>query len=437
MDSPGTEIDIDIPDAFMNRHVFGFGTTGVGKSRLIELIVEQEIRKGRSVIYIDPKGDQQLFTKIFQVTRETDRLSELQLITPIFPEYSATLNPLAYSFMSDELVSHVTSGIDVKDNFYRDVAKLIIIPVINGQIILARDQGMLPELTFMKIFEEISLAKLGQLRNALSRVGSDDAKYYALMLDQVLSWTPDHYTKVSTTLINTLVTLTGGNIGKIIGHADSNRLIQRLEENKPVVAVVHTGSMLVRDSASILGRVLLSMVQGAIGRAFLSSKQVMKPGLTLVIDEAQSALTKESIDLFAKGGSADLRVIAFAQSVNQIYDALGDEIAGRTALDNSNTKIFMRCSDAETSKYVVEHFGTRTVLQGILGNNAITSRQVEQDVLKTQNILDLQPQEFYLMTYSGRFKGRTLDVAIPNVKIRFPDAPASQTNLRRASGVAP
>src|SRR5512137_3142979 len=72
-------VPIAVPDADRKRHTFVFGTTGVGKTRLCENLIEQDIRKGYSVVYFDPKGDQQIFTKIYEVAREEDRLEELML----------------------------------------------------------------------------------------------------------------------------------------------------------------------------------------------------------------------------------------------------------------------------------------------------------------------------------------------------------------------
>jgi hypothetical protein len=41
-----------------------------GKTRILENMVEQDIRKGYSVVVIDPKGDIDLFSKIVQVAFE-------------------------------------------------------------------------------------------------------------------------------------------------------------------------------------------------------------------------------------------------------------------------------------------------------------------------------------------------------------------------------
>jgi len=56
MDHRTKIVPIAIPDADRKRHTFVFGTTGVGKTRLCENLIEQDIRKGYSVVYFDPKG---------------------------------------------------------------------------------------------------------------------------------------------------------------------------------------------------------------------------------------------------------------------------------------------------------------------------------------------------------------------------------------------
>jgi len=424
MEHPTKIVPLSIPDSYRKRHMFVFGTTGVGKTRLCENLIEQDINKGYSVVYFDPKGDQQIFTKIFDVARSAGRLDELMLVTPIFPEYSSVVDPMAFYFMIDELVGHIISGIQGgKEPFYRNIAKEITTAVITANILLATEEGRLPVMNIDTIRQSIRRDALEETMNALRRIGTHEADLTAGMLEDILKSPMEYYAKVSSTLRTALMELSSGNIGKIIGQADSNRFIKRLEEGKRVILVVHTGTMITREAAATLGKVLLSMIQSFIGRVYLSNKQKVDPPLSVYIDEAQSLFYQGVEDLFAKAGSADVMVTAFAQSVNQVYAVVGEEF-GKSILDNTNTKIFMRCSDAETSEYVVKHFGVRNVLTGIFGSNQVTTREVEQDILKVQDILGLQPREFYMLTYSGRFKGTTLDAPNPRLKIIFPEAPA-------------
>ena len=104
LDHPETILELGFPDNFRKGHCWCFGTTRVGKTRVMEHIIEQDIRKGYSVVAIDPKGDIELFSKITQLAIETGRHHDLMLVTPIFPQYSAILDPLASYYMPEELV---------------------------------------------------------------------------------------------------------------------------------------------------------------------------------------------------------------------------------------------------------------------------------------------------------------------------------------------
>jgi len=351
------------------------------------------------------------------------------LVTPIFPEYSAVVDPMAFYFMPDELVGHIVSGImGGREPFYRNIAKEITTAVISAYIILAKRHGNMPIMNIDTIRQNIRRESLETTMKSLRSIGSPEASLTAGMLEDILKSPLEYYAKVSSTLRTALMELSSGNIGKIIGQADSNRFINNLEAGGRVILVVHTGAMITREASATLGKVLLSMIQSFVGRVYLSNRQKVDPPLSIFIDEAQSLLYQGVEELFAKAGSADVMVTAFAQSVNQIYAVIGEEF-GKSILDNTNTKIFMRCSDAETSDYVVKHFGVQNILTGIFGSNQVTTREVEQDILRVQDVLSLQPREFYMMTYSGRFKGTTLDARNPKIKIIFPEAPAVITSM--------
>ena len=424
LDDPAKVIPLRLSDSHRKRHTFVFGTTGVGKTRLAELMIEQDIRAGKNIVFLDPKGDQQIFTKIFDVARQCGRESEMQLVTPIYPEYSAVIDPLAYYFMPDELVGHLVAGIkDGKEPFYRNIAKEVASAVITGNILLARAEGRTPLQNIDSVRQAIRRSAMEDMQQALDRISDPEAQSVAGMIRDILESPQGYYEKVSSTLRTSLNELSSGNIGQIIGKAESNQFIERMEQGKGVILVVHTGSMITREAGETLGRVVLSMIQSFVGRVYLSGRQQIDRGLSIYIDEAQSLFYKGVEDLFSKSGSAGVMVQAFAQSVNQLYSALGENEA-KSILDNTNTKIFMRCTDAETSDYVVQHFGTKKVLSTIYNPAQITTREVEEDVLRVQHVLSLQPQDFYMMTYAGRHRGRTSTVKDSKLTIQFPDAPA-------------
>jgi type IV secretory pathway TraG/TraD family ATPase VirD4 len=418
-------LDISIPDRDRARHTFVFGTTGVGKTRLAEYLIEQDIRKGYSVAFFDPKGDQEIFAKIVDVAEQCGRLNELMLVTPIYPEYSAIIDPMAYYFMVDELVGHVVSGIKGgKEPFFRNIAKDITLAAILSIRLIAEAQKKKPLLNFNELRKGIRRSTLKEYREALLTIATAEAEEVAGMIQDVLESPQEYYAKVSSSLRTALVELSSGNIGRVIGKADENRFIKRLEQGKRVILAVHSGSLITREAAATLCKVIISIIQSFIGRTYLSNRRRVTPPLSIYLDESQSLLYQGIEELFAKAGSAGVMVNAFAQSVNQLYAAVGEEFA-KSILDNTNTKLFMRCPDAETSAYATEHFGVHKVLAPIMQpTGGITAREVEEDVLRVSDILDLGQQEFYLRTYSGRYRGRIRDVSPSRLKIKFPDAPA-------------
>lgn len=420
-----------LPDSYRQRHTLVTGPSGVGKTRMAEIFIKDDVASGKSMIYFDPKHDQDVASTAYAAAREAGRLDDFMIITPIFPSCSAKIDPMSYAYMPEELVNHVVSGIPVagENQFFRDTAKQIAMANIMGNILLAKAERRKPGITLDSIYRGVRKEGLEQLKTRLLGINSPDAQYYVDLLEDVLLWNAEHYSKVSSSLRNALISLTAGNVGKIIGRADTNRLVQRLEEGKRVIAVVQTGSMISYEAGATLGRVLLSMIQSFIGRVYSSKRGRVKPALSLHIDEAPKLMTPDSLMLLDMAGSADVMAHLYAQDVEQIHAALGNTHEGKAALANLSTKIFFRAASIETAQYIVDHFGTHEVLTGVFSPNQVTTRQVERPILKVEDVMELEPRQCYMTSRLGRCAFTTLKVAPSNVRLVFPDAPADLSGM--------
>ncbi len=423
--------EITIPDSDRKGHFWCFGTTRVGKTRVLENMVEQDIRKGYSVLVLDPKGDLDLFEKNVQVAYEEKREEELMLVTPIFPQVSAVIDPLSHYYMPEELVGHIVSGVSVgKEKFFFHVAYEISLVIVQS-LLMARAEGKNPRFNLNDIKNRISREELERLKEEVASLEAPDEKsgreafdeekkQLVMDLEKILASPPDYYGKVSSSLRVALMELTSGNIGKVVGKAPSNRFLKRLEEGKRVIMVVQLGAMLTRPAASTLGKVVVSMVQSFVGRVFASGREVSPP-LCVYIDEAQNVLYHGIDDLFAKAGGAGVWVHGFAQSVSQIFKEIGKDY-GNAILDNTNTKIFLRVPDPETAKYVTRHFDTHRVYSPILNvGGGMSVRETEEDLVKPAEVLNLPPRRFYLTTYAGPYIAESLDVSDPYLNIQVPE----------------
>ncbi|TSK07770.1 MAG: conjugal transfer protein TraG [Geobacter sp.] len=389
------------------------------------------------MVYIDPKVDQDIASKIVQVAVSCGREDDLMFINTVFPEYSAFIDPMAYYFIYEELVEHCVAGIkEGKDPFYRNVGKELVGAVINALTILNKanqdtSEGNPPptklRINLQDVKERMSRADLEDLKQQLSGLTTREAQDAENDLQRIIATGEEYYSKVASSLRCALMDLTTGNIGKIIGQATENRFLKRLEENKPVILVCQLGSQIVHDAAFTLGKVVLSMIQSFIGRIYSSNRKKVNPPLCVHIDEAHEVIHPGMETMCAQARGADCAITVYSQSINQFEDKLGKE-GSRSMLSHFNSKIFMRSPDADTADYVAKHFGTVKKFSSVLGQGSISSREVEEDVIKAFDVQSLRAREFFMLSYSddktkGRWKGRTGDTSKAWLEVEYPAAP--------------
>jgi hypothetical protein len=421
LDHPQKIIELGFPDSYRKGHLWCFGTTRVGKTRIMEHIIEQDIDKGYSVVAIDPKGDIDLFSKITQLALATGRHHDLMLITPIFPQYSAILDPLSSYYMPEELVAHITAGVAVgREPYFFGVAYEVSLVVVQALIMLAEVNNTAPSFNLNDIKNHISHQDLERLKEQLDYINTPEAEQLSRDMQKILSTPADYYSKVASSLRVALTELTSGNVGQIIGKADENRFIKRLEQGKGIILVVQLGSLLTKRAAYTAGKVIISMIQAFVGRVYSSGKSVT-PALVLHIDEAQSVLYNGIEDLFAKAGGAGVYIHGYCQSISQLYAEVGEDRAN-TILDNCNTKLFMRVPDANTAGYVSRHLGEERRFSPIISvGGGLSIRETEEVRIKHTEVLNMAPREIFLNTYSGTYRGKTATVSDSELKVTFPD----------------
>ena len=424
--------DLIIHNDHRNSHVWVWGTTRSGKSRLAEALIEQDIRAGRSVVVFDPKGDGDLFNKVVEVAEAQQRLEDLMLVTPIFPELSAIIDPLASYYMPEELISHIISGVPMQGGdaeFFYNTALTVSRAVVQSLIAQAKSEERPPTFNLREVEQYITYDGMAKLRDTLRQLDQTPEVEEALeSVNSLLKKPPDYYSKVVTGLEVALSELTAGSIGRIIGKADENRFLKRMDEGRGVILVVQLGSMLTHRAAFTSGKVILSMLQSFIGRKLASNEKVWPP-LCVHIDEAHNVINPSFATLISMCGGADVKLHCYNQTISQLYDAVGEDLAN-AIVDNANTKVFLRVPDPLTAKFISEHLGEKKVWSPMMATEGnITIRETEDVRIKPSEVMNLSPREFFLLTYSGAYRGKTLDVQRARLQVDFP----VPTTVRKSS----
>lgn len=422
-------IVLGFPDADRSGHFWGFGSTRVGKTRVMENMIEQDIHKGYSVLVIDPKGDHALFSKIVQCAFETGRQDDLLLITPLHPEYSAHFDPLSHHYIIEELESHIISGVkEGKEPFFADVAHSVSLVIVEALDLLARHEGHVTSIKLREVRDYISLGMFKELKSQVAGIDNpdlrDDVENVVNNLTRIMA--SENFNKITNSLAVTLQELTSGNLGKIVGNATDNRLITRLEEGKRVIAIVQLGSLLTRKISWALGKIVLSSIQALAGRRyFYGKKNRLDPPLCVYMDEAGDILYPGIDILFSQGGGAAVWLHAFSQSLGQLFKALGQDAAD-IVLDNCNTKLFMRINNPAKAAEVSDYFGERKLFSPMFGTDgALSFRETEEPLVRASKIMKMKIRQFFLKTYSGIYAGKTADVSPQFVDLIAPDSKGS------------
>jgi type IV secretory pathway TraG/TraD family ATPase VirD4 len=411
-------IPIKISDGDRRGHFFCFGTTGAGKTKLMENIIIQDIKKRYSVVCIDPKGDVNLVSKIVQTAYECGREQELSIVSPIYPHLSAKVDPLSYYAIPEELVNHVVSGIQASDEFYVNIAYETTLMIVKALLLLKKNNHDV-HINFNAIFRECSFNNMTALLKQIEGFEGPEAEEVITGIAHIVGSTQEYFSKVASTLRTVLTSLSTGAVGQIIGKPTTNNFMKRLEEGRGVIMIVQTGSLLAGKTAHIVGRVIVSMIQTFAGRKLASGGSI-NPPLALHMDEFSNVAYLNIEDLFSKGRSANVMCHAYTQSVADLDDAIGKSKA-RKILDNTNTKLFMRVNDNETAKYIADYSGTIKKFSPILqtGGN-ITIREESEPAIMAEDVMRIRLQDFYLFTTTGGYKGRSSDVPDPYVNVKYP-----------------
>lgn len=90
-------------------HTLVLGTTRVGKTRLAELIITQDIARGDVVIVIDPKGDGDLLLRCYSEAVRAGREDEFYFFHLGYPEISAQYNPVGSFLRITEVATRIAS----------------------------------------------------------------------------------------------------------------------------------------------------------------------------------------------------------------------------------------------------------------------------------------------------------------------------------------
>lgn len=158
--SEDEENDSTVKGIFINwgdlrGHLSVYGTTRVGKTRLMVSLIRQCILRGMDILVVEPKGavgkkvdeenkdlfvGQETFSWVMQFAEEAGRLRDIRYISPKFHEMSSKFNPL-YALTNEEIASLVATIIPSDDEFFAVIGRQITMAILLGLEFLEQIEG--------------------------------------------------------------------------------------------------------------------------------------------------------------------------------------------------------------------------------------------------------------------------------------------------------
>jgi hypothetical protein len=317
-----------LPDVLLDRHVLILGTTGAGKSRLLELLAVQAVRRGDAVAVIDPKGDARLLDRVRRAAGNRLRLFSLP-----HPERSVRYNPIGRFHDVREVADRIAA----------------LLPA-SGDALPFRAFAW--EIAFTAASD---LHKKGRVTlRALKRAAIDRPS-------GALAARPrEHYLKTASALIPLLSKLSSD----LLSPDQGGLSWEEVDRNREV-AYLELGALLGQESASAVAKMGLLDLQSHIGARYAFGKG--GGPLWLFVDELGDVVTGAFVELLAKSRGAGLRIVACAQSAADLEVGLGNRAAALRVLANTSTLVHFRAQSAADAELFSELAGERLLRAHAVG----------------------------------------------------------------------
>ncbi len=394
-------------------HMLVLGTTRVGKTRLAEILIAQDIRRGAIVIVFDPKGDAGLLRRVYAEAKRSGRLDQLSIFHLGFTDISARYNPIGSFTRITEVASRLTNPLPDAGNsaafkqfawrFGNGVARAVValgrrpdLPTIQRYVTnieplfveytehwLERDgvQGWRAEVQTLegRVANDKNLLFTYKGRGyraiALIQYMQAHAELYDAVADSLrgaITYDRQFFDKLVASLLPLLEKLTTGKIAGILapdyGDTHDPRPILDWREVVRRGGIVYVGLDALVDPvvAAAVGNAMFSDLTSVAGELYKDGPEhglphVPTPGtngvkarapvqLCLHADEFNELIGDEFIPMVNKAGGAGFEVTGYTQTVSDIEARLGNRAQAGQVLGNFNTLVMLRVKEEATAK---------------------------------------------------------------------------------------
>tara|TARA_R110001592_G_scaffold316364_1_gene592797 strand:+ start:34041 stop:36089 length:2049 start_codon:yes stop_codon:yes gene_type:complete len=438
------EVDVLLPLTERVGHTLVMGTTRVGKTRLAEILIEQDIKRCEGpVIVFDPKSDAGLVSRMYLAAKRVGRLDDFYIFHLGFPEISARYNAVGNYARITEVAGRISGQLSAEGNsaafkefawrFINIVARALnslgIRPDYNNILRYVTDieplfiqymEWWLPrhaesswaadvndltneaerEAAKNPRFKKHADARADGIKRYLEKMGPSDPIVLGLL--SALRYDKTYFDKLVASLLPLLEKLTTGQIGKLISPdyfdaSDERPIFDWMQViRKRGIVYIGLDAMTDTEVSSAVGNSMFSDLVANSGliykhgteRGMIDGRESIMPKICLHADEINELMGDEFLPMVNKSGGSGMQITAYTQSSGDIEAKMGSTAKARQVEGNFNNLIMLRVKEVQTAELLTNLLPEVEITQKMTVSGAADSSDVENNIDFTSNTQD-------------------------------------------------
>jgi len=440
------EVDVSLPLGERVGHSLVLGATRVGKTRLAELFVTQDIRRRNAagehevVIVFDPKGDADLLKRMYVEAKRAGREREFYVFHLGWTGFSARYNAVGRFGRISEVATRIAGQLSGEGNsaafrefawrFVNIIARALVELGQRPDYLLIQRHVVNIDALFLEYAAhyfartepkawEIIVQLEGRLndKNIPRHMLGREKRVVALeqYLSQVRTYDPvldglrsavrydrTYFDKIVASLLPLLEKLTTGKTAQLLAPNYSD-----LNDPRPIFdwmqvvrkrAVVYVGLDALSDAevAAAVGNSMFSDLVSIAGHIYKFGIDDGLPGaiagarapINVHADEFNELMGAEFVPLVNKGGGAGVQITAYTQTLSDIEARIGNRAKASQVVGNFNNLFMLRVRETATAELLTRQLPKVDVYTTTLVSGATDSSDISGATDFTSNAQD-------------------------------------------------
>ncbi|RIL11226.1 MAG: hypothetical protein DCC75_02720 [Proteobacteria bacterium] len=362
------------------RHMYVVGKSGSGKSKLLELLIKNDIDHGHGVGVLDPHGD--LVDNILGLIPK-ERVKDVIIFDPSDLLYPPSFNPLEQ--VPEALKMRVTIGfIEIFKKLFGTNWSPRLEHVLRYTTLALLDSPGTTVLSILKI-----LTDKRYRQSIVANIRDNVVKNF--WVSEFAGWSEKFDNEAITPLINKVGQFVATNmIRNIVGQPDNRFDFRRFMDDRKIMLMKVSKGILGEENSSLLGAIAVTKIyQAAMSRADISEDK--RVDFYMYVDEFHNFATETFGEILSEARKYRLNLTIANQFLGQL-----DEKILKTVFGNVGSLMCFRVG-AEDARLIAQEFKPR---------------------VNERDIINLGVRDFVIkMSINGEikepFSGKTLDLHIP------------------------